>query len=212
MGVLGELLVEAHQLPDLFAEGGALLGLVDVDLLDLALEVAELGAQRIEDGAEGGVVLLGEAAGFFLEDVVGQRLELIGELSAGGQEQLDLLGRRLALFLATAAQLRQTLPRLAEQAGGVVALFGEAGHFSAQAVGLRAPRFEGGVAGTELLPEIGGRLAPVRELLFSPAVGVGGLGARLAELLFQPARLVVALAERGLQAGRLGQKFALAGL
>ena len=60
MGIIGELPVERHELPDLLGQSAPLLPFLNIDLFDLPLELGQLDLQRFEQLAEVGLVLLGK--------------------------------------------------------------------------------------------------------------------------------------------------------
>jgi len=99
-------LVERHELSHLLGERGAILSFGDVGLFDLALEFGQTQLERFEQGTQFVLVLLGEAARFLFEDVVGQILELLGELLARVFEQAQFLCCRPALGFQLLGQSR----------------------------------------------------------------------------------------------------------
>ncbi len=95
--LVGEALIHLQQRGDLLGERASILALLHVDLVDLGLELLQARLEGVEQLAEVGLVLLGEAAGFFLQDVVCQSAELVRHAVAGvvQQGQLLLLGGAL---------------------------------------------------------------------------------------------------------------------
>src|SRR5690606_6196247 len=107
VGLLGQLPVELEQLPQLRLQAGPLLAFLLVGFADQATEVADLLAQRVEQLPQLAGVLLAEAAGLVLEDLLRQLLELGLEPVAGLlQVAVALLGGAL-LLLQAGTQHRQ---------------------------------------------------------------------------------------------------------
>jgi len=61
----------------LFGKRRAVLGLLDVNVFHLGLELDDLELERIEQLAQVRLILVGEALALFFEDLVGQALELV---------------------------------------------------------------------------------------------------------------------------------------
>lgn len=127
-GLLADAPVEFREHLHLLLELHAVLALLHVDFLDLLAELPELDLERIKEGPEAFLVLLGESLGFLLEDFTRQGLELVGERFPGLVEELDLLGRGLpflgqrglgarprdALLLQAGADLRKLRLKLTD--------------------------------------------------------------------------------------------------
>ncbi len=74
---------------NLLLEGAALLGVGEMDILDLLAEVGDLDAEGVEENREGLAVLGGEFLRLGVEDLVGEDLEAVGEFLAGGGEGVE---------------------------------------------------------------------------------------------------------------------------
>jgi hypothetical protein len=107
--VLADALVDLLERIDLVLEQLAFAAFLVIDLGHGPAKIAELLAQRIEQGAQAGDVLLAEPAALFLEQFAGHCLEAVTELLADAFEhRLALLGR-MDLFLQARGGFGQAL-------------------------------------------------------------------------------------------------------
>jgi hypothetical protein len=91
LGVFAQVLIQFHELANLLAERRAVLAFLHVGVFDLGLEFIDAGFQRIEQGTEIHLILLGEALGLVLENLRGERLELVGERLLRIEQQRELV-------------------------------------------------------------------------------------------------------------------------
>ena len=91
LGAPTQMGIKFHELAYLLAQSRAVLALLDVRVFDFRLKLINSGFQRIEEGAQIRLVLLREALGFLFENLIGERLELIGERLLGIEEQRKLI-------------------------------------------------------------------------------------------------------------------------